>query len=66
MNGTVINLMRKSESAEYPTYDDMIYRKGKMSASCTLILNGNLTVLVGKDAFKAEIGLILECNFCLS
>ena len=34
----------------------MLYRRGKVSANCTLVLTGKLAVLAGKDAFHAEAG----------
>ena len=48
ISGTVINL-EKSSTGSQPVQEDLLYRRGKMSESCSLILNGKITVLAGKD-----------------
>ncbi len=54
--GNILNLTKKSESINNIAQEDIIYRKGKMSNSFALILNGKMTVLVGKDQFRVEVG----------
>lgn len=39
-----------------PVQEDMIYRRGKVSSMCTLVLSGSLTILAGKDEFMSEKG----------
>ena len=39
-----------------PANEDILYRRGKHSNVCTLILSGRVTVLAGKDKFKSEMG----------
>jgi hypothetical protein len=54
---SVLNMKRKTpEGALKPSQDDMLYRRGKMSNTCVLILSGKLTVLAGKDEFQSEKG----------
>lgn len=36
--------------------EDSLYKKGKPSNSCILILAGKVVVLAGKDAFRVELG----------
>ncbi len=43
----VLNMKRRSQEDNRPVVEDMLYRRGKMSSSCTLILNGKIGVLAG-------------------
>ena len=51
-NASVLTL----EGVDRPAESDMLYRKGRVSSTCTLILNGKVTVVSGKDGFSSEIG----------
>ena len=53
---TVIELRRKSDNALKPAHEDLLYRKGIPSTYCTLILNGKITVITGRDEFHIEVG----------
>lgn len=56
MSCPIVDLKRKSDEPERPTADDYIYRREKGTSTCTLILNGRVAVLAGKDGFRAEVG----------
>ena len=53
---SVLELARKAPEGVPPLPDDVLYRRGKTSTFCTLVLSGKLVVLAGKDAFRAEAG----------
>ena len=53
---SVLELERKAPPGAQPLPDDVLYRRGKVSTFCTLVLSGKLAVLAGKDAFRAEAG----------
>ena len=53
---SVLELARQAPPGAQPLPDDVLYRRGKVSANCTLVLTGKLAVLAGKDAFHAEAG----------
>lgn len=55
----VVDVQR--ESKFHTTYDkvspkDVVYAKGKPATFATLVLSGKLTVVAGKDMFRAEAG----------
>jgi len=57
----VVDMKKLSTSAAAEELDvngvcsaDYLYQRGKASSTCTVILNGNVTVLAGADSFKAE------------
>eukprot|EP00602_Paraphysomonas_sp_CaronLab_P000396 CAMPEP_0185032998 /NCGR_PEP_ID=MMETSP1103-20130426/21585_1 /TAXON_ID=36769 /ORGANISM="Paraphysomonas bandaiensis, Strain Caron Lab Isolate" /LENGTH=635 /DNA_ID=CAMNT_0027569117 /DNA_START=55 /DNA_END=1959 /DNA_ORIENTATION=- len=39
-----------------PANEDILFKRGKMSKACALILSGKITVLAGKDEFHSELG----------
>lgn len=53
---TVVELRRKSDNALKPAHEDLLYRKGIPSTYCTLILNGKITVITGRDEFRIDVG----------
>ncbi len=52
----VMTVKRKTAAGAKPCQEDMLYRRGKVSSMCTLVLSGQLTVLAGKDEFQSEKG----------
>ena len=56
----VIEIRRKSDQDAVlrltPCSEDVLYRRNKPSNVCTLILNGRVTILAGKDNFRSELG----------
>lgn len=56
----VVDLKRISTADEItalsPKPDDVLYTRGKVSASATLILSGKVIILAGQDGFRSEIG----------
>lgn len=56
-NSSVLKMKRQTpKGALKPLQEDMLYRRGRMSNTCTLVLSGVLTVLAGKDEFQSEKG----------
>ena len=53
---TVVELRRKSDNALKPAHEDLLYRKGIPSTYCTLVLNGKITVITGRDEFRIDVG----------
>lgn len=55
-NASVMTLMRKSKTPNKPEQEDILIRQGKLLTTFLLILNGKVTILVGKDQFHVEKG----------
>jgi hypothetical protein len=51
---SVVNLKRAQ--ADSVSTEDILYKRGKVTATCTLVLSGRLTVRAGKDGFESELG----------
>mgnify|MGYP003386457351 CR=1 FL=1 len=43
-------------TAQAPKLDDVLYTRGAVSSSATLILSGKVTILAGQDGFRSEVG----------
>mmetsp|Transcript_3633 Transcript_3633/g.6218 ORF Transcript_3633/g.6218 Transcript_3633/m.6218 type:complete len:290 (+) Transcript_3633:104-973(+) len=60
MGCKVIEITRKSHPDAImrmePVNEDILYKRGKPSNVCTLILSGRVTVQAGKDSFRSELG----------
>ena len=54
--GMLVELKRKSTNAVKPELEDIIYRRGIPTTFCTLVLNGKVTVVAGRDEFSVELG----------
>ena len=54
----VVELRRRTKNAHADVIkdEDKIYIRGEAAAFATLVLNGKLSVLAGKDGFRAEAG----------
>ncbi|KAH8070013.1 hypothetical protein JL721_5556 [Aureococcus anophagefferens] len=54
----VVELRRRTKNAHADVIkdEDKIYVRGEAAAFATLVLNGKLSVLAGKDGFRAEAG----------
>lgn len=52
----ITDLHRKSSAAERPAPEDYLYTRGRSTCVCTIILNGKVTVMAGRDGFRAEVG----------
>ena len=56
----VVDVTRQSHgdliASNRPVPEDILYRRGKMSNTCTLILSGKVVILAGKDEFRSELG----------
>ncbi|KAG5182278.1 hypothetical protein JKP88DRAFT_269955 [Tribonema minus] len=53
---TVVTLRREASAGAAPAAADYLYRRGRVSTACTLVLTGRLTVAAGRDAFQSESG----------
>ena len=51
-NGIVVTVTKDSENSN----ENILYKRGKVSTSCLLILNGKVSVHAGKDGFVSELG----------
>jgi len=51
-NGIVVTVTKDSENSS----ENVLYKRGKVSTSCLLILNGKVSVHAGKDGFVSELG----------
>lgn len=49
-SSAVISMTRKSDLACSPSHEDFLYRKGKMTNTCTLILRGSVAIESGLPA----------------
>ena len=60
MGCKVIEITRKSHPDAIlrmePSHEDILYKRGKPSNVCTLVLSGRVTVQAGKDSFRSELG----------
>mmetsp|Transcript_1144 Transcript_1144/g.1853 ORF Transcript_1144/g.1853 Transcript_1144/m.1853 type:complete len:655 (-) Transcript_1144:172-2136(-) len=60
MKCKVMELKRQSTNdmiaMDAPANEDILFKRGKMSKACALILSGKITVLAGKDEFHSELG----------
>jgi len=54
--GMLVELKRKSDNTIKPEPEDIIYRRGVPTTFCTLILNGKITVVAGRDEFSVDMG----------
>jgi hypothetical protein len=54
--GTVMNAKRKSEeNAPRPLAEDILYKRHKISSTCTLVLTGKVGILAGKEEFASSV-----------
>ena len=53
-SSAVISLTRKAEKDEKPSQEDYLYRKGKMTTTCTLVLEGSVEVV----SEEGSVGII--------
>jgi hypothetical protein len=51
---SAVNLKRTQ--ADSVSTEDILYKRGKVTTTCTLVLSGRLTVSAGKDGFESELG----------
>jgi hypothetical protein len=56
VHATVETLTRRSKIPLKPDAEDVLVRQGQVRSTFFLILNGKLTVLVGKDQFTVDKG----------
>jgi metal transporter CNNM len=54
-SSTAITLTRKAAQGERPSQEDFLYRRGKMSTTCTLVLSGSVEVYQESDAAGAVV-----------
>lgn len=54
-NSPVISMTRKASLEEKPALEDFLYRKGKMTNTCTLILSGEVAVMDEEDGSNVRI-----------
>ena len=54
-NSPVISMTRKASLEEKPALEDFLYRKGKMTNTCTLILSGEVAVMEEEDGSNVRI-----------
>jgi hypothetical protein len=55
-HATVETLTRRSKLPLKPEAEDVLVRQGQLRSTFLLVLNGKLTVLVGKDQFRVDKG----------
>lgn len=53
---SVMTLTRRSKTPSKPEQEDILIHQGKLLTTFFLLLNGKITVLVGKDQFHVEKG----------
>jgi len=51
-----LSIEREGDGITEPPSQDVLYRRGRMNASLTLVLSGKLTVVAGKDNFRSDAG----------
>ncbi len=54
-NSPVISMTRKASLEDKPALEDFLYRKGKMTNTCTLILSGEVAVMDEEDGDKSNV-----------
>eukprot|EP01041_Mallomonas_annulata_P006532 gene6532-13226_t len=52
----VIRLNKQGGALRDPNQEEALYKRGKPSETCTLVISGTLEVRAGKDGFKSELG----------
>jgi hypothetical protein len=55
----VLDIKRTSSNPLKPLQEDLLYRRGKMTSSCTLILNGTVALLSGKARVRVRVRVVL-------